>query len=254
VTGASAGIGMDIARELAARGHGVTLVARRKERLTKLAKELKREHGIRAETVGCDLASPAARHRMIATIEKRGLRVDVLVNNAGFGSGGRFQDLDQESELQMVRTNIEAVVDLCGHYVPLMVDRGSGAVLNVASVAAYQPVPRQATYAATKAFVLSFSEALHFDVRGAGVTVTAVCPGPVKTEFGEVAGMDDELFEMPGLVLSPAQVAAAAVSGFEKGRRTVVPGPINVASSVGGRLAPRRLLLEIVDRLYPVGK
>lgn len=254
VTGASAGIGVDIARELAARGYGVTLVARRKERLVELAKELKDKHGVRAETVGCDLASAAARHRMMATIERRGLQVDVLVNNAGFGSGGRFQDLDQESELQMVRTNVEAVVDLCGHYVPAMVGRGRGGVLNVASVAAFQPIPRQATYAATKAFVLSFSEALHFDVRGSGVTVTAVCPGPVKTEFGRVAGIAGELFELPGLALSPAQVAAAAVSGFEKGHRTVVPGPINVASTVGGRLAPRRLLLEVIDRLYPVGK
>jgi short-subunit dehydrogenase len=254
ITGASAGIGVEVARELAARGRDVTLVARRKDRLTKLARELKENHGVRAETVTCDLSSAASRKRMIKTVADRRRRVDVLVNNAGFGSGGRFQELDQDAELQMVRTNVEAVVDLCGHYVPLMTRRGAGAVLNVASVASFQPIPRQTTYAATKAFVLSFSEALHYDVRGQGVTVTALCPGPVKTEFGEVAGLDGELFELPGLVQTPDQVAAAGVSGLEKGRRVVIPGPTNVASAVGGRLAPRRLLLEVVDRLYPVGK
>ena len=254
VTGASSGIGVEIARQLAARGHGVTLAARRKDRLVKLAKELSERHGIRAETVACDLASPAARRRMISTIDDRGLQVDVLVNNAGFGSAGRFQELDQEAELQMVRTNVEAVIDLCGTYVPRMVDRGSGAVLNVASVAAYQPIPRQATYAATKAFVLSFTEALHVDLRGTGVTATALCPGPTKTEFGDAAGIPEELFEIPGLVYSAEQMAVAGVHAMEKSRRVVVPGPTNVVGAIGGRMLPRRLVLELVDRFYPVGK
>ncbi|HEX8075971.1 MAG TPA: SDR family oxidoreductase [Thermoleophilaceae bacterium] len=254
VTGSSAGIGVEIARKLAARGHGVTLVARRKERLVKLARELSEQHGVRAETVACDLASAAARHRMISTVENRGLQVDVLVNNAGFGSAGRFQRLDQEAELQMVRTNVEAVVDLCGAYVPQMTERGCGAVLNVASVAAYQPIPRQATYAATKAFVLSFTEALHTDLRGTGVSATALCPGPTKTEFGDAAGIPDELFEIPGLVYSAEQMADAGVTAMDKGRRAVVPGPTNAVGAVSGRMLPRKLVLELVDRFYPVGR
>ena len=254
VTGASSGIGAAIARELAARGHGVTLTARRKDRLDELASELVAQHSVRADTVACDLASAAARKRMVQTIERRGLEVDVLVNNAGFGSAGRFQALDPGAELSMVRTNVEAVVDLCSTYVAQMVDRGRGAVLNVASVAAYQPVPRQATYAATKAFVLSFTEGLHVDLKGTGVTATALCPGPTKTEFGDAAGIPDELFEIPGLVYTAEEMAVAGVRAMERGRRAVVPGATNVVGAVGGRLMPRALVLPLIDRFYPVGK
>jgi uncharacterized protein len=254
VTGASSGIGVEIARELAKRGRGVTLVARRKDRLVELAKELAERHGIRAEIVACDLSSPAARKRMMQTVDGRGLEVDVLVNNAGFGSAGRFQSLDADAELRMVRTNVEAVVDLCSAYVPEMVERGRGAVLNVASVAAYQPVPRQSTYAATKAFVLSFTEGLHVDLKGTGVTATALCPGPTRTEFGEAAGIREELFQIPGLVYTPEQMAVAGVNAMERGRRAVVPGATNLVSAVGGRLMPRALVLPLIDRFYPVGK
>ena len=254
VTGASSGIGAAIARELAERGRGVTLVARRKDRLAALAAELTERHGIRAETVGCDLSSAAARKRMMKTVDDRGLEVDVLVNNAGFGSAGRFQALDADAELRMVRTNVEAVVDLCAYYVPRMVERRRGAVLNVASVAAYQPVPRQSTYAATKAFVLSFTEGLHVDLKGTGVTATALCPGPTRTEFGDAAGIREELFQIPGLVYSAEQMAAAGVKAMERGRRAVVPGATNLASAVGGRLMPRALVLPLIDRFYPVGK
>jgi short-subunit dehydrogenase len=254
VTGASSGIGKEIARELAKRGRGLTLVARRKDRLTELAAELTEAHGVRTETVGCDLSSPAARKRMMQTVNDRGLEVEVLVNNAGFGSAGRFQSLDRGAELKMVRTNVEAVVDLCASYVPDMVERGRGAVLNVASVAAYQPVPRQSTYAATKAFVLSFTEGLHVDLKGTGVTATALCPGPTRTEFGDAAGIPDELFEIPGLVYKPEQMAAAGVKAMERGRRAVVPGATNLVSAVGGRLMPRALVLPLIDRFYPVGK
>ena len=254
MTGASSGIGAAIARELAGRGLGVTLTARRKDRLVALADELSERHGIRAETVACDLSSAAARKRMVKTIADRGVEVDVLVNNAGFGSAGRFQDLDQDFEVQMVRTNVEAVLDLCGTYVPQMVARGRGSVLNVASVAAFQPVPRQSTYAATKAFVLSFTEGLHVDLKGTGVSATALCPGPTKTEFGDTAGIPDELFEIPGLVYSPEDMATAGVRAMERGRRSVVPGATNVVGAVGGRLMPRSLVLPLIDRFYPVGK
>ena len=254
VTGASSGIGAAIGRELAARGRAVTLTARRKDRLEELAAELRDRYGVRADTVACDLSSAAARRRMTKTVADRGHEVDVLVNNAGFGSAGRFQDLDPGGELEMVRTNVEAVVDLCTTYVPAMVARRRGAVLNVASVAAFQPVPRQTTYAATKAFVLSFTEGLHVDLKGTGVTATALCPGPTRTEFGDAAGIPDELFDIPGLVYSAGAMAAAGVEAMERGRRAVVPGATNRVGAIGGRLVPRSLLLPLIDRFYPVGK
>jgi short-subunit dehydrogenase len=254
VTGASSGIGAAIARELARRGHGVTLTARRKDRLVELASELSEQHGVRAEVVACDLSSTAARHRMMKTVAERGLDVEVLVNNAGFGSAGRFQELDADTEVRMVRTNVEAVVDLCAAYVPQMVDRRRGAILNVASVAAYQPVPRQTTYAATKAFVLSFSEGLHTDLKGTGVTATALCPGPTRTEFGEASGIPEELMQVPGLSYSAEQMAAAGVQAMERGRRAVIPGATNLVGAVGGRLLPRAVVLPLLDRFYPVGK
>ena len=191
---------------------------------------------------------------MMKTIADRGLDVEVLVNNAGFGSAGRFQELDPEAEVSMVRTNVEAVVDLCAAYVRPMVERRRGAILNVASVAAYQPVPRQSTYAATKAFVLSFTEGLHADLRHTGVTATALCPGPTRTEFGEAAGIPEELMQIPGLSYTPEQMAVAGVQAMERGKRAVIPGATNVASAVGGRLMPRAVLLPLLDRFYPVGK
>jgi len=254
ITGASSGIGSELARQLAARGYGVTLVARRKDRLEQLAEELRDAHGVQADTVACDLSSAAARGRMVSTIDDRGLAVEILVNNAGFGSAGRFQELDQESELKMVRTNVEAVVDLCGQWVPEMAARGRGAVLNVASTAAFQPVPRQAAYAATKAFVLSFTDGLHEDLRGTGVTATSLCPGPVPTEFGETAGIDDKLFQVPGVSVSPADVAATGIEALERGKRSVIPGAANAAGALAGRFAPRAIALPLLGRFYPVGK
>jgi short-subunit dehydrogenase len=252
VTGASSGIGADIARALVARGHGVTIVARRTERLEKLAAELRDRKGVRVETVACDLGDADARQRMRAEVEERGLTVEVLVNNAGFGSAGRFDRLDLERELEMVRLNAEAVVDLCGRYVPAMVQRGRGAVLNVASTAAFQPLPRQATYSASKAFVLTFTDALHEDLAGTGVTATTLCPGPVKTEFLSTAGLDWE--GLPDFIWSEsAVVAEAGVQGLEKGRRVVVPGVVNRAGALGGQHVPRGLLLKVAGKVYPVG-
>src|SRR4051812_35464799 len=188
VTGASSGIGVEIARELARRGLGVTLAARREDRLRELAAELEAS-GVRAEVVGCDVSDHDSRKRLAAELEARGLTVDVLVNNAGFSTSGPFVQSDPDKEEALVRTNIEAVVALCSLFVPAMSQRGRGAVLNVASTASFQPIPMQASYAASKAFVLSFTESLHAELRGSGVAVTALCPGPVKTEFTEVADL-----------------------------------------------------------------
>ena len=254
VTGASSGIGADIARELAKRGLGVTLVARREDRLKELAAELE-STGVRVEVVAADVADSDARTKMIDTINRNGLDVEVLVNNAGYGSGGTFAELDAESEVAMVRVNCEAVVALTRHYLPAMIERGRGAVLNVGSTAGEQPLPRQATYSATKAFVNTFSDALNAETHGTGVTVTSLRPGPVKTEFGDVAGISESLFSAPDFtIVSPEDVAAAAVEGLEKGRRTVAPGIAAKFATVSGRLTPRTVLLPVLRRRYPVGK
>ena len=253
VTGASSGIGADIARSLARRGHGVVLVARRSDRLEQLADELTAGHRIRAETLVCDLSDEADRARMLEELAELGLTVEVLVNNAGFGSGGTFQELDPERELQMVKLNVEAVADLCGRFVPAMVRAGRGAVLNVASIAAFQPIPRQATYSATKAFVVTFTDALHADLSGTGVTATSVCPGPVKTEFPDAAGIEEAAEGLPGIFWTESpDVAEEAVNALERGRRLVVPGKLNRVTALGGQHAPRGLLLSLGSRLYPI--
>ena len=253
VTGASSGIGADVARQLAERGHGVTLVARREDRLADLAHEIESKLHVRTDVIACDLSDAAARDRLVAEIGARGLGVSVLVNNAGFGSAGDFQDLDLENELRMVRTNVEAVVHLCGVYVPPMIERGEGAVMNVASTAAFQPLPRQGTYSASKAFVLAFTEVLSSDLKGTGVTATALCPGPVKTEFTD----QHEGFDVstPDFVwMSAEECAKAAVKGLERGKRVVVPGVGNRIGTLAGQHAPRSVLLAAARRFYPPGR
>jgi uncharacterized protein len=251
VTGASAGIGEAIARELASRGHGVTLVARRGERLRTLAGELSERHGIRAEVIAADLGDPPAREQLADRIAGLGLAVEVLVNNAGFGGSGTLVDSTRESLLAMLRVNCEALLDLQARYLPAMVERGRGAVINVASTAAFQPMPGTATYAATKAFVLSLSEAVHEELKGTGVTMTAVCPGPVRTEFTQVAGIEHAEDQLPSLFWMDSQaVAKAAVDGAENGKRVVVPGLLNRAGAVTGQHTPRMLALPIVKRIW----
>jgi len=255
VTGASSGIGVELARGLAKRGHGVVLVARRKERLEELASELSKLHGVRAEAVACDLGDAAARAQLPAQVEALGLTVEVLVNNAGYGSGGRFTDLDLESEVAMVRVNCEAVVDLCGRYAPQMAQRGRGAILNTASTVSFQPVVRQATYSASKAMVRSFTEALHEELRAKGVSVTALCPGPVKTEFVEVAKMETVAEESPSFIwTTPEFVAEAGLAGLERNRRIVIPGAANRAGAITGSYLPHAVLLRAMNRFYPIGR
>jgi short-subunit dehydrogenase len=251
VTGASAGIGEAIARELGSRGHGITLVARREERLRALAAELSQRHGVRAEAMAADLRDPAARDRLAEQIAGLGLEVEILVNNAGFGGSGNLADSDRERLLAMLRVNCEAVLDLQARYLPAMVERGRGAVLNIASMAAFQPIPGTATYAATKAFVLSLSEAVREELKGTGVTLTAVCPGPVKTEFTQAAGIEHAEEQLPGLFwMSSDVIAKAAVEGAEGGKRVVVPGLLNRAGALTGHHTPRVLALPIVKRIW----
>lgn len=251
VTGASSGIGAEIARGLARRGHALTLTARREQRLLELASELGDRHGVRAGVVTSDLGSRDGRDALAAELERLEVEVDILVNNAGFGYHGDFADADREHQVEMVALNCEAVVDLSGRYLPGMLDRGAGAVINIASTAAFQPLPATATYAATKAFVLSFSEALHVELSGSGVTLTAVCPGPVRTEFAERAGIGGAEEKTPGLLwMSPEDLAEEAIQAAEKGKRAVVPGILNQAGSLLGRHSPRAIALPLAKRLW----
>ena len=249
VTGASSGIGVAIAGELARRGHALTLVARRADRLRELADQLSGEHGVRVDWIASDLCDAVDRDRVAGEVAERGQVVDVLVNDAGMGTSGRFHELPIANEIRMIRLNVEAMVALCGAFLPGMVERGGGSVLNVASVSGFMPVPQQATYSASKAFVLTFTEALTFDLHGTGVTATALCPGPVKTEFaGIIDGLPSKLF------IDPARVAREAIDGLEDGRLSVVPGAFNKVNAVSGRYTPRRVFVPLARRFWPTEK
>jgi uncharacterized protein len=259
VTGASAGIGSEIAKLLAERGYALVLVARRKDRLTALADELSDQHGVRVETIAADLGKPTPRGKIAGRIEELGLQIEILINNAGFATGGEpFHEADPERELEQVRVDVEAVVALTSAFLPAMVARGRGSVLNVASTAGMQPMPYSAGYAAAKAYVLSFSEAIHQEVRGHGVTVTALAPGPVETDFWQIAGWETsggKSFEraVPGTLISPAQAARAAVEGLERGERVVVPGLPIRAAMLASRYIPHMLKLPAMERFMRPG-
>jgi short-subunit dehydrogenase len=255
VTGASAGIGKEIARELAARGHGLALVARRRPRLEEVAKELSDEFGVRAEALGCDLGKAAARNRLPGRIESLGLDVEILVNNAGFATNGAFHESETERELEQVRVLVEAPVGLISAFAPAMVKRGRGAILNVASTAGMQPLPYSAGYSAAKAYLLTFSEAIHQELRGRGVTVTALAPGPVTTDFWEISGWQvqgGQTFERavprPAWI-TPQEAARAGVRGMEKGSRVVVPGLQVRAAMEAARYLPHAVKLPAIEWL-----
>jgi short-subunit dehydrogenase len=257
VTGSSSGIGSEIARELAKRGHGVTLVARREDRLKALADELAHAHQVRTEVIAADLTDADSRGELPSRVEGLGLTVDILVNNAGFTTMGAVARADRARELAMVRTDVEAVVDLCTLFVPGMVTRHRGAVLNTASTAAFQPLPGQAGYGASKAFVLSYGRALGAELRGTGVSVTTLCPGPVETGFAEAAGMTDEEAgeALPKFMWVPAaDVAKAAVDGLASGRPVVIPGAANRAAAGLAHLAPKALILPLLASQHPALK
>jgi short-subunit dehydrogenase len=253
VTGASSGIGAELARELARRGLGVTLVARREDALRDLASELTAAHGVRAEVVTADLADPKSRETIVTEVGARGLEIDVLVNNAGLSTTGPVHEADVESELRMLHVDVEALVELCTRVLPGMVERGRGAVLNVASTAAFQPMPGQAGYGGAKAYVLAYTQALSAELKGTGVTATALCPGPVDTGFGEAAGFTtQETKALPAFMWETAEdVAKAAVDGMAKGRSVVIPGVANTIGAYTARITPKSLLLPILARQHP---
>ena len=245
VTGASAGIGADIARELADRGYGVTLVARREDRLQKLAAELSDK--VRVEVIACDVADAAQRARLFDTIAERGLQIDILVNNAGIGTVGAAIYSTVDAEIAQVRLNVEAVIDLTTRAVQQMVPRGRGAILNIGSGSGFMPTPKQAGYAGTKAFTYIYGEGLRKEIAGTGITVATVTPGPVRTEFLSVAGVTDNAFAMPKFMyMDPRAVARIGIDAIDKDRGTVVPGwPTRIVVGIARRL-PNRILLPIL--------
>lgn len=249
VTGASSGIGAALALQLAARGHHVTLVARRRDRLDELAARIRAEHGVGAEVVPCDLADRSARAELVDRVRDGGRWVSILVNNAGFATGGDFASIDADREVEQVRVLVEAVVDLTSSFLPEMVERGEGAVLNIASTAGFQPLPWSAGYSAAKAHTLAFSEALHHEVAGRGVTVTALCPGPVRTEFWQVAVDQPIKKTMPKpMWVAVDAVASAGLRGLERGRPVVVPGGLVRLSGFGSRWTPHAVQLPLLAR------
>src|SRR3954453_8115201 len=250
VTGASSGIGAELSRELARRGHGLTLVARRRKLLDTLARELRKDHDVEVVVETCDLADPADRARLITALQASERHIAGVCNNAGYGTVGTFAELDLEREVGEGRLNAEALVELTGAFLGEMVERGDGAILNVASTASFQPLPGMAVYAATKAFVRSFSEAVHAELGGTGVSITVLCPGFTETEFAEVAGAGSFEARMPSfIVLDAKDVAREAIDGMESGARSVVPGYIHKAHAFSSRFVPNPLLLPIAKRL-----
>ena len=236
VTGASAGLGAEFARQLSAKGQRLVLVARRKDRLEALAGELGN-----ARTVEMDLSQPGATALLMANLAKHGESVELLVNNAGFGLAGAFAELEGLRQREMIDLNCGALMELAHAVLPGMIERRSGGILNVASTAAFQPGPGMAVYFATKAFVLSFSEALHDEAKPHGVKVSCLCPGPTRTEFRSVSGFDPK-GRLAKISADSPSVVRAGLKGLERNQAVVVPGLTNKIISQVNRFAPRSVM------------
>lgn len=239
VTGASSGIGTNSPEASPAGGYPLLLVARRRQKLDDLAAELHGQHSVAVDVMALDLADSAARTQLADRIT--GSAVAGLCNSAGFGTSGQFHTLPIEREREEVTLNALALMELTHAALPGMIDRRAGAILNIASIAGFQPIPGMAVYSATKAFVQTFSEAVHEELHGTGVSCTALCPGPVPTEWADIA--DAQQWSIGIAQVSPADVAHEAIAGMLEGRRSVVPGLVPKVVSLGGRFAPRSVLL-----------
>jgi short-subunit dehydrogenase len=247
ITGASSGIGLDLARLFAADKWDLALVARSEGRLKELAAELQSAHGIRARVVVADLANAGAADEVMQRLE--GVEIEAVVNNAGFGTAGEFVKTDLGAQLEMIQVNIAALTHLTRLVLPAMVARRRGAILNVASTAAFQPGPLMAVYYATKAYVLSFSEAIGDELRDSGVTVTALCPGPTETGFAAAAKMEGSRLFKLSRPASSSDVARAGYEGMKSGKRIVIPGVKNKLLAQSIRVSPRRLVTAIVRKM-----
>lgn len=248
VTGASGGIGLELARVLAADGYNLALVARSGEKLRQIAQDLAENYSIQVTVIVKDLSSPTAPEEILQSMDQKGLQVDLLVNNAGFGTYGPFYQADLAEELQMIAVNVTALTHLTRLFLPRMVARGSGKILNVASTAAFQPGPLMAVYYATKAYVLSFSEALSNELKGTGVTVTALCPGATASGFQSRARMEtSRLFR--GRLMDAATVARIGYAGLKRNKTVVIPGLWYQFMALGPRLLPRDVVTALVRRV-----
>ncbi|HYJ30170.1 MAG TPA: SDR family oxidoreductase [Allosphingosinicella sp.] len=243
ITGASAGLGAEFARQCARLGDEIVLVARRRERLDALARAI----GPQAHVIEADLGQPEAPARVVAQAASRGLWVQTLINNAGFGLAGRLDEIPLARQLEMIDLNVRALTELCHAVLADMRLKGDGAILNVASTAAFQAGPHMAVYYATKAYVLSLTEALHQENKGSGVSVTALCPGPTATEFFDVAGAPDG--RLAKMATDPVAVVRAGLDGLAKNKAIVVPGLMNKIGSQSNRLLPRAAMRRIIARL-----
>ena len=249
VTGASGGIGAELARELARRGHDLVLAARSLEPMQRLAEEL-RNAGAAATVIAADLSKPGAAATLAHEVATRALLVDVLVNNAGLGGAGRFDRIDPGRVSEMLQVNMVALTELTRLLLPQMIARGRGRIMFIASIAGFQPGPHMAVYCATKAYVLSLGEALSYELRGTGVSVTVLCPGATATNFFAVAGADhSRLASRMRQMMGPADVARRGVTGLAAGRRVVITGALNRVLALAGRFAPHRITLPVADML-----
>lgn len=248
VTGASAGLGAELAWLFAADGYDVVLVARRRDKLDALAAAIETKHAVRAIVLVEDLTDAAAPARLVREIENLGVAIEFLVNNAGYGTSGSFADIDLTRELAMITLNVSALVELTRRLLPAMVARGSGRILNIGSTAGFQPGPFMACYYASKAFVNSFTEALAYELRGTGVTATVCCPGATATEFAGVAGTDkSRLFQMA--TMSAREVAGYGYRAMMSGRPFAVPGLHNKVGLQSLRVAPRAAVRALAAAL-----
>lgn len=248
ITGASVGIGRDLAEIFAANGHHLVITARNRAQLSELAARLHQQHGVNVEVIDKDLALPGTPQELFDQTQARGIAIDYLVNNAGFGTHGKFAESDVAAQLGMLHVNVVALTHLCRLFLPPMLARRSGKILNVASTAAFQAGPLMAVYYASKAYVVSFSEALAAENHRKGVTVTALCPGPTTTEFQKRAGItNSRLFESN--TMSSMDVARIGYEGMMAGRRMVIPGLSNRILALGAKLAPRGISTAIAKKM-----
>lgn len=248
VTGASSGIGEEFARRFAQRGHAVTVVARRVDRLEQLAQELRGQHGVTVDVMGADLETARGRSSVAKVLRERSPWV--LVNNAGYATRGRIADLDAARERAEVQLNVVTTHELTLAALPGLLRARTGGVINLASTAAFQSLPYMATYAATKSFILHFTEALAEELRGTGVRAMALCPGPVHTEFADVAGVQDYMDLAKPMAMSAQKCVSSALRAFDRGNAVCVPGAINSAVALGPRLAPRVVVRKVTGQIF----
>jgi short-subunit dehydrogenase len=254
ITGASAGIGTEFAKQMAERGYNVTLAARRIDRLTELAAELEEKHNVRAIAVACDVTDAVQRKELLDSIEARGDHVEILINNAGIGTEAKFLDDSTEDQLAQIEVNVVALTALTHAVLPAMVEKSSGAILNVASTAAFQPIPRQAVYAATKAYVLSMSQGLYQELKGSGVSITVLCPGPTRTEFFGERQESIESDSPDWAWQSAEDCAREGIDAMFRQKRVYIPKAVNKVGAYSAKLSPTAMTLEILDRFWPIGK